>query len=221
MWRCRWLTWSLVGVVSLGADMAHAQQQDEQDEQTEQDEEYERPPRPEKPPIQLVESGPFKVKDKRGYRNLVVIGPRLLPPGIGGRFVHSVTDYVAVMVGGGYSGWELFGATLRHVDARAGIDYQPIGNGLDGFYIGPRAVYRSFLGSFESEGGTSGLQTRTVGVGGVVGWRAIWDPGLSLGAGVGGLYTTWLGRMGDLEEGQDLEITGTAPMLELTLGFAF
>jgi hypothetical protein len=210
MWGCRWLTWSLVGFVSLGASTAQAQDEPAEASVSEVDE------RPQKPPIELVQSGPFKIEDKRGYRNMVVVGPRLLPPGLGGRYIRSVSDHVSVMVGGGYSGWELFGATLRHVDARAGIDYQPIGNGLDGMYIGPRAVYRSFLGSV----GDAGVETKTMGVGAVVGWRAIFDPGLALGAGVGGVYTTWLGSFGDLEE-EDIEITGTAPLFELTVGFAF
>lgn len=206
-------------LVSAGAAYA---QEEEPGAQIREIETVDRHERPQKPPIELVQSGPFRMQDKRGYKNLVVLGPRLIPPGIGGRYIRSIDDHIAVMVGGGYSGWELFGATLRHVDARAGIDYQPIGNGLHGFYIGPRAVYKSFLGAFEHDGQTSGVQTRTIGVGGVVGWRAIWNPGLSLGAGLGGMYSTFLGSAGDLRDDDNaLEITGTMPMLELTLGFAF
>ena len=179
--------------------------------------------RPEKPPIVLVESGPFKMKDKRGYRNIIIVGPRLIPPGIGGRYIRSVDEHISVMVGGGYAGWSLFGATVRHVDARAGIDYQPIGNGMHGFYVGPRVVYRSFLGAAESDGQTGGLHTRTLGAGGVIGWRAIWNPGLSLGAGIGATFTSALARAGNLSDSgnEGVELTGLLPSLELTAGFAF
>lgn len=180
--------------------------------------------RPEKPEIELVESGPFRMKDKRGYRNLVVIGPRLFPPGIGGRYMRSVDDHLTVMVGGGYSGWQIFGVTAQHVDLRAGVDLEPLGNGLHGLYLGPRVTYRSFFGDVSSGGESVGsIRTETLGLGGVAGWRVVIDPGLSFGAGLGMSYLTWVGGEDAdvLEQQGDLRIVGMVPVAEVTVGWAF
>jgi hypothetical protein len=180
---------------------------------------------PEKPEIELVESGPIRMKDKRGYKNLVVLGPRLLPPGLGGRYMRSLDDHLTLMVGGGYSGWRILGVTLEHADVRAGLDLEPLGNGLHGFYVGPRVVYKSFYGDVSSDGDSLGsLRTETLGIGGVAGYRIVVDPGASIGFGVGASYNQWVGGADASlveREDADAEIVGTVPIVELTLGWAF
>jgi hypothetical protein len=108
MLKRNWMAAGLAATLLVSAGAARAE--DPEVAEIEGPEAYEKPPRPEKPPIQIVESGPFKMKDKRGYRNLVILGPRLVPPGIGGRYIRSLDDHMSVMVGGGYAGWALFGA---------------------------------------------------------------------------------------------------------------
>lgn len=176
------------------------------------------------PRVELEESGPLRMEDKRDYRNLVVLGPRLFPPGIGGRYLHSLSDELTLMVGAGYGGIALdflgLTAAAERIDARAGLDFQPLGNGMHGFYAGPRVVYKRFIGVLAADDAPNpdALTTQTLGAGGVIGWRWIWDPGLSLGLGLGATYTTFLVGA---EDDPDLRLTGLAPVGELTVGWAF
>jgi hypothetical protein len=171
--------------------------------------------------VELEDRGGPRVEDKREYRTLLVLGPRFVPPGIGGRVTHLLDDHVGVMVGAGYSGWQILGLELRHVDLRAGIDLEPLGNGLDGPYLGARGVYKTFLGSVDVNDQPTGLSTETMTFGGVAGWRFVVHPGFSVGAALGAGYTTWVGEAGHLDGGDDVTAVGLTPMGEFALGWAF
>ncbi|MEQ1566783.1 MAG: hypothetical protein ABMA64_14170 [Myxococcota bacterium] len=179
---------------------------------------------PEKPEIVLIEAGPFEMKDKRGYKTQIILGPRFIPPGIGGRVLRSLDDNLTLMVGGGYSNWSLFGLSARHVDARAGLDLQPLGNGMHGVYLGPRVVYRSLEASVASFGEpVVEHRSGSLGVGAVAGWRSVWNPGLSAGFGLGATYNSWVaGEDADvIEQEGDVKVLGILPVVEATLGWSF
>lgn len=175
--------------------------------------------------VELVDDGPMQMRDKRDYDTLVVIGPRLFPPGIGGRVLRSLSDEVTLMVGAGYGGFDLrlFGlrAAAQRIDARAGLDLQPLGNGMHGFYVGPRVVYKMFVGEAAAGDSSAAIHTQTLGVGGALGWRWVWDPGLSVGIGVGAAWNQFLVDAGEYDDDPEIALIGLAPLGEFTIGWAF
>jgi hypothetical protein len=157
------------------------------------------------------------------YRNVITVGPRLLPPGIGGRYMRSFSDDVTGMIGAGYGGFAIggvdFGVGIERWDLRAGLDLEPQGEGLRGVYVGPRLVYRHFTAQAGSA--ENAVASQTMGLGAVVGFRWIWDPGFTLGGGVGLSYDVFLAGRGNLDDDDEIRLRGLTPVVEVTIGWAF
>ena len=191
--------------------------------------------------VELVDNPTTKQEDKRGYQNLVTLGFAILPGTIKGSYRRTLNDKISVMVGGGFGSatWETTDVT--RVLAGAGMDYQPKGNGMHGFYMGPRLDYTSW--SFEysdtievsdtgSDTGSdttqdidvnAGFQSQRVEVSAMVGWRWIWDPGASLALGLGPKFTTVTNEAGAQDDSVTWNggRTGIGFGTELRLGWAF
>ena len=154
--------------------------------------------------VELYDGGPTQMEDKRDYDQVVVLGPMIVPLGIKVRYLHSLSDRTTIQIGGGFGSGGFWDEDMSRILVRLGVDHQPVGNGLHGFYVGPRVAW-SML---DDDSGTMTTQTR---IGGAAGYRAVFDPGVSVGAGLGVGYT-W----GDM-----VEYEGMVPIAEFTLGWAF
>jgi hypothetical protein len=199
--------------------------------------------------VELVDNPTTKQEDKRGYQNLVTLGFAFFPGTIKGSYRRTLNDKISVVVGGGF-GSATWGTTdVSRVLAGAGMDYQPKGNGMHGFYVGPRVDYTSW--SFEysdtievsdtdtdtdtdtgSDTGSdssqdidlnANFQSQRIEFSGMVGWRWVWDPGASLALGIGPKFTTITNEAG----AQDDSVTwgggrtGIGFGTEVRLGWAF
>ena len=172
--------------------------------------------------VVLVDDGPHQMNDKREYRSQIVGGVGVLPLTAKGRFQHLLTDNLSVIVGGGY-GHSLLtvgdsSAGVERMITLVGADYHPMGNGLHGLYIGPRARW-----SWYTVGANAApvYQTGKLSVQGVVGYRAVIDPGLTLSAGVGMRYVESTHVIGDPSADRGWERTGLGGTVEVGLGWAF
>ncbi len=183
--------------------------------------------------VDIVEAGRFRMRDKRGYRNLVIIGPRFLPPGVNVRYDRLFGDRISLLVGTGFgrlgfksSDDDIDGTTRGHISswrALVGMNWHPVRNGMHGFFLGPRLQYAGYAVSVD--GGGSGSVT-TLDAGAAVGWRWIWDPGFSLGLGLGGGYRAVVTEAAASDEDGEEVSTGFNyqgfwPIVEFTLGWAF
>ena len=176
----------------------------------------------------LEDDGPTRMDDKREYRNLITPGVTLWPPGVKGRFQHLVTDNLSVMVGGGIGGGaastcDCEGLGWARWQVIAGADYHPIGNGMHGLYLGPRVLYRHGGSGFSALGSDVSTEYDMVVYRGIIGYRWIWDPGLSAAVGVGGGYRQKLRTYSvDGEATDDSLLTQLiVPSLEFNLSWAF
>jgi len=173
--------------------------------------------------VELVDGGPTKMEDKRDYTNLIIAGPTFFPTGINLRYQRLFNDRFSASLGAGYGSKKnaLFtGADTSRMSVRLGADIHPVGNGMYGWYLGPRVMYRTW--SFTASDASGGLTTLLGGA--VAGWRWIADPGLSCGIGMGIGYAA---LTGELESGideigiPDFSVEGTKFLFEFTLGWAF
>lgn len=177
--------------------------------------------------VVLVDSGPAEMEDKRGYSTLVTPGVMAWPPGVKVRVQQQITDHASVMLGAGLAGGRIEGCDCDGLEwvrwqAIAGADYHPLGNGMHGPYVGPRVLYRhggTSASLWESE--ATAEQDLLV-VRGIVGYRWIFDPGLSVAAGIGGGVRQSLRTYGvDGEEAGAISSASIVPSLELNLSWAF
>lgn len=173
--------------------------------------------------VELVEGGPTKMEDKRDYKNLVIAGPMFLPGGLHVKYQRLITDSFSASLGGGYAGkknWLNTETDMTRTSLRLGADIHPVGNGMHGWFIGPRLVHKTWgFTTVDTTLSSSSLQAGTV-----AGWRWIADPGLSCGLGLGmgyGLNTSSIDS--DLEEIEipEFQSEGTRFLFEFTLGWAF
>ena len=126
------------------------------------------------------------------------------------------------MIGGGFgsAAWQLGsddGATLQRVIGTVGFDYHPIGNGMHGFFVGPRATYTLWSITSDEE---EAYSSQRFDIRGLIGYRWIFDPGLSVSLGIGPKYTNIVreaGDSGELPFGRE----GVGAATELQLGWAF
>lgn len=168
-----------------------------------------------------------RMDDKRGYRNLVIAGPQFIvifPAGVFGRYHRLLSDTVSAQVGLGYAAISFDDVKFTGFRLLGGMDYHPVGNGMHGFYVGPRVNYRRF--ALNVDGGTGTGSLSTLNVVGVAGYRAIWHPGFSLGIGLGGGYGMVLAEAAARdadgnEESSSTTFDGARFVLEFTLGWAF
>ncbi|MEL6344603.1 MAG: hypothetical protein AAFV53_15920 [Myxococcota bacterium] len=143
--------------------------------------------------VELVDDGPTLMHDKREYRTLMTPGVMLATPGVKVRMQRLVTDNVSVMVGGGIGGGgisscDCAGLSWARWQAVGGIDVHPIGNGFHGPYLGPRVLYRHGDARFGLFGADAETARDLLAVRGIVGYRWVFDPGLSVAIGVGGSH---------------------------------
>ncbi len=180
--------------------------------------------------VDIYESGRFRMRDKRNYENLIILGPTILPPGLNVRYDRGLSDRISLVVGAGYGaiGSKEGGVNSGFSSIRGlvGMNWQPIGNGMHGFYLGPRVRVNYFNVKVSGDGDTANGSITTLGVAAVVGYRWIWDPGFSLGLGLGGQYFTAVSQTNGRDaEGNDVEadfnFDGFFPAIEFTLGWAF
>jgi len=176
--------------------------------------------------VELFDGGPTRMEDKRDYKRMIILGPTFFPMGAKLRYQRLLSDRLSVFVGGGYGtrkNWLFTDVDMTRYSMRFGVDLHPIGNGLHGFYVGPRVRYRSWSLSWENDEELPeyySLSTFTAD--GVIGWRWVWDPGFSLGLGGGAGYSTMISEDTVDSEIVDLGvIEGTRFAGEFTLGWAF
>jgi hypothetical protein len=168
--------------------------------------------------IVLTDGGPTEMEDKRDYENLVTLGFGFLPATVKADYRKLLNDNFSVMFGGGFgsANWNLGGEEVRfqRVIGNLGADYHPVGNGLHGFYVGPRVSY------IQWSAGDDAFSSSRLDVRGIAGWRWVLDPGASIALGLGGKYQTVLAETGDSGDSAVLK-EGIGPALEFKLGWAF
>lgn len=172
--------------------------------------------------VYLKDRGPHVMEDMRDYHHLVMVTPLFIPLGAKVRYHHAINDRSSLIVGLGYAGLGTADGSLVRTHLRAGLDLHPIGNGMSGFYLGPRITrntwkMRDCCGEGES--------LHTVGGSAVLGYRWITDPGLTVGLGAGAGYTAVHTSGADEDyrslSGTTVVLAGTHPVVEFTLGLAF
>ncbi len=172
--------------------------------------------------VVLVDDGPTKMADKRDYSAVFVPGVTLFPPGFKGRLQFMVGEKTSLIVGGGIAGGLLADADASVSEwmrwqVVGGLDYHPIGNGLHGFFFGPRVIMRhGQLSLWELDSITDTLIVR-----GLVGYRVVLDPGVMLSVGVGGAYRRRVRFSRFYDEAEASALLATVPALELNVGWAF
>jgi hypothetical protein len=172
--------------------------------------------------VVLADGGPTVMEDKRDYDQIVTVGFKILPSTVKTTYRHSVSDNLSVMVGAGFgsAAWILGGddnATIQRVISTAGLDYHPVGNGLHGFFIGPRASYTVW--SADSDGEEVFSSTR-LDISGLIGWRWIYDPGVAVSIGLGARYTDVIREAGDSGDFSFIR-EGVGFAREIQLGWVF
>lgn len=179
--------------------------------------------------VELVETGPFRMENKRGYENLVIVAPQFIPPGVRVRYDRLLADnfslVTAVSVGAASVNG---GAGIFSVGGTLGGNWHPLKNGMHGFFLGPRVSmqYYGIDAGCGDEACADGSVT-TFGAGAIVGWRWIWNPGFSLGLGVGAQYATIVSEAearssdGSDAVGSGFSFSGILPDFELNIGWAF
>lgn len=195
--------------------------------------------------VDLVDGGRTKMEDKRDYTMALIPGVSFVPPGFKLRFQNSLSEELTLIVGAGYAGFgyqrdqdvdadgdgtsEESGTTTAdwtRYHGIVGLDYMPIGNGMHGFYVGPRILYRKGQTNMGIFGGDVST-VRTVLVGrAVIGYSMVFDPGILMKFGAGFGYRTVAGSGSTTgEEGagtsSETTISGLAPTLEWNMGWAF
>ena len=176
--------------------------------------------------VELYDGGPTRMEDKRDYKRMIILGPTLFPAGGKLRYQRLLTDRVSVFAGGGFGtrkNWLFTDVDMTRYSVRFGVDMHPVGNGLHGFFVGPRVRYRSWSLSWVNDDELPEYYSlNTFNVDGVIGWRWVWDPGFSLGLGGGVGYSTMISEDTVDSEIIDLDVVeGTRFAGEFTLGWAF
>ena len=132
--------------------------------------------------VVLTDSGPTEMEDMRDYDQIVTVGFAILPSTIKLTYRQSISDNLSVMIGTGFgtAEWVLGsenGATMQRVIGTVGLDYHPVGNGMHGFFIGPRASYTQWSAF---SGDEDIYSSGRLDIRGLIGWRWIFDPGVAI-----------------------------------------
>ena len=157
--------------------------------------------------VDLVRFERIRIADKRMYRHaispkVIGTGPYLMSLNIGLRYDLAITDHISVQAGAAAVPG---GGAETAFSGRLGVNLQPVGNGLAGFFVGPRVngLWGHALDS-QSDGFTGNVQA-------IMGYRWVLHPGAVIGFGAGAQYL-----FGDTElDGKFL------PAGEVQLGWAF
>ncbi len=183
--------------------------------------------------VDIYEQGRFRMRDKRDYENMIILGPSFIPPGVNVRYDRLLVDRLSVFVGAGYGSLSTGDVKLTRISGRLGANLHPIGNGMHGFFVGPRLGIVQNTLAVEVEEDSTGTSASSDGslttfsAGAVGGWRWIWDPGFSLSIGLGAQYLSVVteveAQTSDGEEAStgSLNFDGFLPAFEFTLGWAF
>jgi len=178
--------------------------------------------------VDIYEQGRFRMRDKRDYRNLVIVAPRIIPPGIALRYDRLLSDKISLVLGAGFGSVGTGDVRLQRIEGLLGMNWHPIGNGMHGFFLGPRVRINQYSLIVKDGGGSSSNgSVTTIGGGAVAGWRWIWDPGFSLGLGLGAQYLSAVSSADATNADGTSASTGTFnfdgvfPVIEITLGWGF
>ncbi len=158
---------------------------------------------------------------KRGKRNLITVGPTVVPLGVNARYQRRLVPHVSAFVGAGLGGStvEIEGqaVALRRTKIEAGLDLHPLGRGMRRLYLGPRVNQRAWSATVEGET----LELKATSVEAMLGWRWVGPKGLSAGVGLGAGYATPVASS-TLTGDTELPIwSGWGPRGEANVGFAF
>jgi hypothetical protein len=199
-----------------------------------------------------VRFGPFRMRDHREFRNMVTLSPgvewfgsvgysvrpevvyhRLLPHRLSVRAGASVgrSNEDAILLDRSENGdldVGLIEARSTSAGIRVGLDWYPIGNGMHGAFTGPRLEYDHGWTAYAGPGsaGFDATFDRLV-VEAAVGWRWVWDPGLSFSLAIDGGFVRRSEHL-DLPRENDTGARRVSDVenwwkvgFELTLGWAF
>jgi len=190
--------------------------------------------------VELVDGGPTLMEDKRDYTMAVVPGFSIIPPGVKVRFQYGLNERLTLIAGVGYGGFGYTRETSIDVDSDssadasassgtdwtryhvlAGLDLQPIGNGMHGFYVGPRVLYRKGNTNFslfteEAEVVRTAIVWRML-----LGYSVVMDPGILVKMGFGAGYRHNVGSTTSEYFTSEASYLGFVPTVELNLGWAF
>lgn len=177
--------------------------------------------------VELVDYGRFRMPDRRGYKNLVSVG-WLFPIGVTVRYDRLVLDNFSVLAQAGYGLLKVGNASWSSWRLAGGFNWHPIGNGMHGFFVGPRVQYTDWTIKYEDSAGEAKGGVSSLVFSALAGYRWIWDPGFSLGLGLGASYRLSFAeakaQYADGTEASNVNIGragGFGFDLEFTLGWAF
>jgi len=176
--------------------------------------------------VVIEDDGPHVMADKREYRNLVTPGLIMWPPGAKVRLQRSITDHASVIVGGGLAsghigGCDCEGLGWARYQVMAGADYHPIGNGMHGPYLGARVLYRHGGAATSLFSQDVSTEHDMLTARGILGYRWIMDPGLSVALGVGAGYRESLRTYSAGESETSVGLQTLVPAAEVNLSWAF
>lgn len=177
--------------------------------------------------VELVDYGRFRMPDRRDYKNLISIG-WLFPVGATVRYDRLILDNFSVLGQLGFGSIKFGNTTWTSWRVAGGFNWHPIGNGMHGFFLGPRVQYTDWTLKYEDSEGVAKGGVSSIVASGIVGYRWIWDPGFSLGLGLGAAYRATLAEASveysDGTEASNVETdraSGLGFDMEFTLGWAF
>ncbi len=147
-------------------------------------------------------------------RHVIYVEPvRLFSADINATWETVVFPHIGLLIGANYQLGLEEDSEARGLRLRAGANLHFNGNGVAGWYLGGR-VYGDHSNKFEAE---ALLDDWTLSAGGVLGYRAVFGPGISVGASVGAAYS----RDPDFESSDLFGTEGLTPVAEFHVGFAF
>lgn len=160
-------------------------------------------------------------KPRKGKRNLLTLGPTVVPLGVNARYQRRLVPHVSAFVGAGLgrSSLTLEGEEvgLRRTRLEAGIDLHPLGKGVRRLYVGPRFNQRTWTATVQGES----VELRATSWEALVGWRWVGERGLTAAVGVGAGHATPVATSSVTGDAELPLWSGWAPRGELNLGFAF
>lgn len=190
--------------------------------------------------VDLVDGGRTKMEDKRDYTMALVPGLSIIPPGFKVRFQYGMSDRLTLIAGAGYAGFGYKRESSIDVDdddtseltsssetdwtryhVLAGLDFQPIGNGMHGFYVGPRVLYRKGDTNFSLFENDAQVVRNIVVARVLMGYSVVMDPGILMKVGVGAGYRIAVGSIVSEYVTSESSYSGFTPTVEMNLGWAF
>lgn len=169
------------------------------------------------------------MEDKRGYQNLIILDPGFFPPSLLIRYDRLWADSLSSTIGLGYGGFSLDGgAGVSVIRSMLGVNWHPIGNGFHGFFVSGRGEidHNMIDPGCESDEVCGDGSVTVLSVKALAGWRWVWNPGFSLGLGLGAQYASILAEAEAEDDAgnsvsEDTSFSGVFPTIEFSLGWAF